>query len=168
MNKHFGSLNLFSSLMSAALPPTFSCLPVTVQHKTEGAIWLINNYFPRADESLTLSVLIRCRFFKVAGKHVIFCHFVLHFVSYMLQISNDRSLIDADKHPAGFSSRVAASLPAHWSRAPVIVGSVFLWLLEGLLKVKHGLEATSDRFKELPRCLCRHRKWCGWKTLQMF
>lgn len=97
---------------------------------------------------------------------VIFCHFLLHFVSYMLVTSN------------GMDSRTGLGFffffpPLEWlsgliplgklGRGPSTTGGSVLgsrWTRES----SSGLEGSSDWLKEMPCCLCRCRKQCwGWR-----
>lgn len=79
--------------------------------------------------------------------------------AYVLQIPNDRSHIDSDIHPPGFSSSVVLDLlplpfSVCWSRAAHNSWLCFSWLQDELLWGEHGSEGTSDRLK---KNVCRHR-----------
>lgn len=88
---------------------------------------------------------------------------VLYRVSYMrLRMAPYRS-----RHTSScfFSSWVAAYRPACRRRAAQNSQLCVHWLSNTLLKVGHRLECTSNWLKEMPCCLCRHRKQCWGKTL---
>lgn len=96
---------------------------------------------------------------------VIFCHFLLHFVSYMLVTSNG---MDSDSRTGlGFfffffplwSGSPVTSHSASWGEAAAQQAALCSGAV-GHETGARGFEGSSDWLKEMPCCLCRRGKQC--------